>query len=233
MYVHGITSCPNRFSRPTARCRCRSEGYPSAFKFLCSGRYGCRQSLSRRWWFFLWQARCCRNRGGHQQVYQWLGEPGAIWFWQVAFIAKQTASSCRHVWQQDVSYWGVGGRLSSQNEWGTAEEVYAFWALIVPTRSGVQVLEYYIIIHTFNYYIVHTWFLHICTCTYTVMTFIYKTSTYENSAYMSMPCICMYVHCTYMCMFLISVILHRPDGLKSSSKRLLLCCKTLHSILRT
>ena len=47
------------------------------------------------------------------------------------------------------------------------------------------------------------------------MTFIYKTSTYQNSAYMSMPCICMYVHCTYMCMILISVILHRPDGLKS------------------
>jgi hypothetical protein len=34
-----------------------------------------------------------------------------------------------------------------------------------------------------------------------------------------------------MFMFLISVILHRPDGLKSSSKRLLLCCKTLHLIL--
>ncbi len=30
MYVHGITSCLDRFSWPTERCRCRSEGHPSA-----------------------------------------------------------------------------------------------------------------------------------------------------------------------------------------------------------
>ena len=40
---------------------------------------------------FLCQARCCRNRGGHQQVNQWLGHPGVSWFWQTAFMAKQAA----------------------------------------------------------------------------------------------------------------------------------------------
>ena len=75
-YVHGITNCLNRFSWPTQRCQCRGERYhPTARS--CKGRWVSGQSLSRRWWFFLCQARCCRNRGGHQQVYQWPGEPGA------------------------------------------------------------------------------------------------------------------------------------------------------------
>ena len=34
MYVHGITSCLNRFSWPTERCRCRSEGHSLA---VCCG----------------------------------------------------------------------------------------------------------------------------------------------------------------------------------------------------
>ena len=87
MYVHGITSCLNRFSWSTERCRCRTEGHPSALCF--SGRYGWRQSLSRRWWLFWCQVRCWRYRGGHQQVSRRLGEPGGSWFWQAAFIAQQ------------------------------------------------------------------------------------------------------------------------------------------------
>ena len=36
MYVHGINSCLNRFSWSTERCRCRTEGHPSA---LCVHNY--------------------------------------------------------------------------------------------------------------------------------------------------------------------------------------------------
>ena len=51
LYVHvytrftTLTSCLNRFSWPSQRCRC-----PSAL--LCKGRWGWGQSLSGRWWFF-------------------------------------------------------------------------------------------------------------------------------------------------------------------------------------
>ena len=115
---------------------------------------------------FLCQARCCRNRGGHQQVYQWPGWPGASRFWQTAYIAKQAASSCRHKWQQYVAYCSFGRRLSSQNGWGTAEEVHAFWALIVQARSGIQVNKYYIHVYTMH---VCRWAMYIH-CTYMLYT---------------------------------------------------------------
>ncbi len=167
-YVHGITNCLNRFSWPTQRCRCRGEGYPLALS--CKGLCGSGQSLSRRWWYFLCQARCCRNRGGHQQVYQWPGEPGVSRFWQAAYIAKQGASSCRHKWQQDVAYCSFGRRLSSRNGWGTAEEVCAFWALIVQAHSGIQVNKYYIHVYTMH---VSRWAMY-THCTYMLYTCIYK-----------------------------------------------------------
>ncbi len=74
--------------------------------------------------------------------------------------------------------------------------VYAFRALLVQAHSGVQVNEHYI-------FIVYTLYIHAVD--------MYVQITYS------------YVHCTYMYMLLISVIMFCPDGLKSSSKRLLLC----------
>ena len=112
-HVHGITSCLNRFSWPTERCRYRSERHPSAV--------------------------CC------------------------------------------------GLRLLSSYCTGTQ------WSTVF-------------------LYIVYTLYIHALD--------MYVQITYS------------YVHCTYMYMLLISVIMFCPDGLKSSSKRLLLCCKTLHSILK-
>ena len=76
---------------------------------------------------------------------------------------------------------------------------------ILQARSGVQVNEHYI-------FIVYTLYIHAVDMNVQI--------TYS------------YVHCTYMYMLLISVIMFCPGGLKSSSKRLLLCCKTLHLILR-
>ncbi len=80
----------------------------------------------------------------YNQLSQQVFEPGASWFRQVAFIAEQAASSCRHKWQQDVAYWGFGRWLSSQNgcQWGTAEEAYSFWAVIVQAHSGIQTCTY-------------------------------------------------------------------------------------------
>ena len=167
LYVHvytrftTLTSCLNRFSWLSQRCRC-----PSAL--LCKGQWGWGQSLSGRWWFFWCHVRCCRNRGGHQQVYQWLGEPGASWFWQTAFIAKQAACSCRHNWQQDVALCSIGRRLSSHYGWGTAEKVYAFRAPIVQARSGIQVNEHNIHIHVYTMYMYLPW--QVCRRTYMICT---------------------------------------------------------------
>ncbi len=110
------------------------------------------------------------------------------------------------------------------------------------SRRGLRRLRFYCIdtqwstgkciLHIHNTYIVHTWFIHICIGTYMYIhgydmsiQYIYS---YVHCTYMSIQYIFIYIHCTYMFMLLISVIIFRPDGLKSSSKRLLLCCKTLH-----
>ncbi len=138
--------------------RCRTEGYPTAL--FCKGGYGSYgwgQSLSRRWLVFLCKALRNWNRGGHQQVYQWLGVSGAILFWEPAYVAKQAACSCWyhwHNWQQNVACCSFGMRLSSYNRWGTAEEVRSFRALIVQARCGIQVNE--------NYILVYTMFTHVC-----------------------------------------------------------------------
>ncbi len=130
--VHNVlTSCLNRFLWPPQRCRCRTEGYYSAPGGWVWGQ-------SRHYW----------NGGGHQQVYLWLGEPGAFLFWQPVHIAKQAACSCRHNWQQNVACCSFGRRISSHNGWGTAKKVHAFRALIVQAHSGIQVNEYYI--HVYN-----------------------------------------------------------------------------------
>ena len=151
MYIHILTCSPIRFSWPTPRCR--TQGYPSAFS--CQGGRGWGQSLSRRWWFFLCKTRFSRNWGGHQQVYERLGKPGKILFWQPAFIAKQTACSCCHEWQHNVACCSFGRSLFSYHGWGTAEKVHAFGALIVQARSGIQVNEYYIIVYTMYIHAIH------------------------------------------------------------------------------
>ncbi len=161
MYIHVLTSCPNRFSWPTQRCRCRTKGHLPAL--LCKGGWGWRQSLSRRGWFFLCKAGCCRKRWGHQQVYQWLGEPGAILFGQLAYIAKQAACSSHYNWQQNVSCCSFGRRLSSQRGWGRAENIHSSRACIVQVHSGIQVKEYYIHVYTMYRQIMY---MYVCFCTY-------------------------------------------------------------------
>ena len=148
----------------------------------------------RKMVIFWCQARCCRNRGGHQQVYQWLGEPGASWFWQTAFIAKQAACSCCHNWQQDVAYCSIGRRLSSHYGWGTAEKVHAFRAPIVQARSGIQVNEHNIHIHVYTMYMYVQWQVGwrtymICTsyilCTYMTYTLYIHLNITDISYYVT------------------------------------------------
>jgi hypothetical protein len=71
------------------------------------GGCGWGQSLSRRWWFFLCKARRYWNRWG-----QWLAVPGAILFWQTAYIAKQAACSCHSSQVQPAQgFWLPSGQL--------------------------------------------------------------------------------------------------------------------------
>ncbi len=98
----------------------------------------------------------------------WIARSKQIW--QTAYIAKQAASYCCHKWQQYFAYCSFGRKLSSQKGWGTAEEVYAFWARIEQAHSGIQVNKYYI----------HVYAIHVCRwamythCTYMLYTCIYK-----------------------------------------------------------
>ena len=184
LHILDLTSCPNRISWNTQRCS--TEWYSSVL--LCKGGSRFWQSLSRWWLFFLCKARRCWNRGGHQQVYEWLGEPGAIWFWQTADFTQEASCPICNKRQQNVACCSIGRRVSSQNGRGAAEEVHAFRAVIVQARCGIQVNTMYIHVCTMFVawmYYAHTMFV---VCTYYVHT---------NTKYMLMVYTC-YVHCQCM-----------------------------------
>ncbi len=128
------------------------QGLGISHRSLMQGTMRIRAVPVQKMVIFFMPDQMLQKQRSHQQVYQWPGEPGASRFWQTAYIARQAASSCRHKWQQDVTYCSFGRtqRLSSHNGWGTAEQVYTFWALIVQAHSGKQVNKYYIHVYTMH-----------------------------------------------------------------------------------
>ena len=63
---------------------------------LLQRRMRMRVVLAQKMVVSLCQARCYRNRGGHQQVYQWLGVPGAILLSKLPVPVTTTSNKMSH-----------------------------------------------------------------------------------------------------------------------------------------